>query len=389
MEKSKAAKGKEVKRIKFLIATMGPGETIQGIALYNYLLKKGADVAFAVRMKMNCVFFKNQKQKARLYLTETPELFKAAFEKEKPDVLVLCNSKIVTYYKDFFQHPPLPKPVTVTLDSNWLFDKDGGWYSCADWLDRYFIIFPRKIFYSGLKKYGGNYEIPFEIMKRIDTVGFIPFFKKPSFETQLDIRKKYKIKKNQKLIFSYFSGYGAAHRGWAFDNLEKAIDVLIQKGLDIKVVYVGAKNDLSAESMKKEWLVVEEKLSIKDFYLVLASSDLVFQHQGLGTLSQAFSANIPVIANVMDLSDERHGNHAHAWELAPFVKLGLCDMFYKSAPSEEISNEIEKLLYDKKAIKKMKTTQKKYYFAGESNAYKIIKQLLKNKKYEETKNRAN
>lgn len=361
---------------------MGPGEAVQGIGFANYTMEKGNSAVFIVRAKENYDFVKKQIKNAKILLVEGAENLKKVFEDEKPNVLVLCNSKIARYYDGFFMKSPSEKMVSVSLDSNWLFDKDGGWYSCADWLDKYFVIFPEKIFNSGLKKYGGNYEIPIDIMKRIETVGFIPFFRKPSFETQLDIRKKYKIKKNQKLVFSYFSGYGAAHRGWAFDNLEKAIDILIQKGLDIKVVYVGAKNDLSAESMKKEWLVVEEKLSIKDFYFVLASSDLVFQHQGLGTLSQAFSANIPVIANVMDLSDEHHDNHAHAWELAPFVKLGLCGMFYKSAPSEEISNEIEKLLYDKKAIKKMKTTQKKYYFAGESNAYRIIKRLLKDKKYE-------
>lgn len=387
--KKRSMKKIKKKKSKFLFIAMGPGEAVQGIGLANYIMEKGNNIIFIVRVKESYDFVKKQIKNTKILLAEGAENLKKVFENEKPDVLVLCNSKIARYYDDFFMKSPSEKIVSVSLDSNWLFDKDGGWYSCADWLDKYFVIFPQKIFNSGLKKYGGNYNIPSEIVERVKTVGFIPFFKKPSFKARLDIRKKYKIKKNQKLIFSYFSGYGATHRGWAFDNLEKAIDVLIQKELDIKVIYVGAKNDLSTESIKKEWLIVEEKLGINDFYLALASSDLVFQHQGLGTLSQALSANIPVITNVIDSFDSRFSNHAHAWELAPFAKLGLCDMFYKTTPIEEISNEIEKLLYDKKAIKKMKTIQKKYYIAGEPNVYKIIKQLLKNKKNEEIKNRAN
>lgn len=371
---------KKINKNKFLFIAMGPGESVQGVGLAKYAIDKGDDIIFITRAKVNYDFVKNQIKNAKILLVETAEYLKKIFDQEKPDVLVLCNSKIARYYDGFFMKFPSDKIVSVSLDSNWLFDKDGGWYSCADWLDKYFVIFPEKIFNFGLKKYGGNYDIPPEIAKRIETVGFIPFFKKPSLKTRLEMRKKYGIKKNQKLIFSYFSGYGATHRGWAFDNLEKSIDILTQKGLDAKVIYIGAKNDLGAETLKKNWLIVEEKMNIKDFYLALASSDLVFQHQGLGTLSQAFSANIPVITNVMDLSDEVRAKHAHAWELAPFAKLGMSDMLYRSTPIGEISRNIEKLLCDKEEIKKMKSFQKKYYFAGEPNAYKTIKQLLINKK---------
>lgn len=371
---------KDIKKNKFLFVAMGPGETAQGIGLANYAAGKGDSIVFVVRTKGSYGFAAEQIKGAKIFLAEDAESLKKIFEREKPDVLALCNSKLARYYDGFFMKSPSDKIVSVSLDSNWLFDKDGGWYACADWLDKYFIIFPQEIFNSGLKKYGGNYGIHPEVAARIETVGFIPFFKKPSIKTRLGIRKKYKIKKDQKFIFSYFSGYGADHRSWAFNNLEKAVDILIQKGLDVKVLYVGAKNSLSADSIKKEWLVVEEKMNIKDFYFTLASSDLVFQHQGLGTLSQAFSASIPVITNVMDLSDEVRAKHAHAWELASFARLGMSDMLYRSTPTEEISQNIEKLLRDKEAIKKMKEAQKKYYFAGEPNAYKTIKQLLRNKK---------
>lgn len=369
-------KNKKRKPVKFLIATMGPGETIQGIALYNYLAKKGADVAFAVRMKMNCVFFKNQKQKARLYLTETPELFKNAFEREKPDVLVLCNSKIVTYYKDFFRNPPLPKPVTVTLDSNWLFLKDEPWYSFAEWADKYLIVFPRKIFNSGLKKYGGNYDIPDKEMKKIEIVGFIPSFKKISTKERSKTREQYGIKKGEKIIFSYFGGFGAGFRPWALENLMAATERLIKKGRKIKIIYACRKVNVE-DIERKSWMIRKESLSDKDFFSILSSADLIFQHQGLGTLAQAISAQIPAIANVMDIKDELYPRHAHAWEIEPFAKTNMCRMFYKSAPIEDIEKGIEKLLYDKKEINKMKTAQKKYYTQGEPAAYKIIKKLLK------------
>lgn len=376
MVKPRISKLKKTKRVKFLIATMGPGETIQGIALYKYLLKKGADVAFSMRMKMNYVFFKNQGQKVRLYMAETPELFTNAFEKEKPDVLVLCNSKIVTYYKDFFQNPPLPKPVTVTLDSNWLFLKNEPWYSFAEWADKYLIVFPKKIFNSGLKKYGGNYDIPDREMKKIEIAGFIPSFKKIPAKERLKIRKLYGIKKDEKIIFSYFGGFGAGFRPWALDNLMVSTARLIGKGHKIKIIYACRKANVK-NIEEKSWMIRKKSLSDKDFFSILSSADLVFQHQGLGTLAQAISARIPAIANVRDIQDEPYARHAHAWEIDPFVKAHVCRMFYRSTPIEDIENGIEELLYNKKEINKMKTAQKKCYIPGEPAAYKIIKKLLK------------
>ena len=354
---------------------MGPGETIQGVALANYAANKGDDVALATRIKLNYRFLKKQKQQFRVYLVETEKRLKSVFEKEKPDVFVLCNSKIVRYSKHFFISPPSPKPVTVSLDSNWLFLKNEKWYSFVEWVDRYFILFPKKIFNLGLKKYGGNYNIPGHIIKKIETVGFIPSFKKIPQNEQLEIRKKYNIGKDEKLIFSYVGGFGAGFRLWALENLIKAVSNLNQKGLKIKIILVCRRENIKGLE-KKSWLIVKELLSDKEFFSTLSSSDLVFQHQGLGTLAQAISSQIPVIANVRNIEEEPYPDHAHAWEVGPFATLNMCKMFYKNSPIENIKKAIKELLYDKKEIEKMKKAQKKYYVSGEPNAHKIIKKLL-------------
>lgn len=366
-------------RIKFLIAAMGPGETIQGIGLASYLSKTMGNVVFVVREKKNLPFLDKQKKKFQIFLAETSEKFKKIFEREKPNVFVLCNSKMITYYKDFLTSPLL-EPVTVSLDSNWLFSKGEKWYSFTDWLNKYLILFPKEIFNLGLKKYGGNYIIAGQVMKKIETVGFIPSWQKISPKLRRNIRKRYKIDKDAKMIFAYFGGFGAGFRDWALKNLIKAAENLIRQGLKIGIVYVGPTKNLNFKVPKKSWLVGIKRTTENNFFSLLSSADLVFQHQGIGTLAQAISARVPVIANVRDLKDESYPRHAHAWEIAPFVKLNLCKMFYRSTPIEEIQKGIEKLLYDKKEIKKMKKAQTKYYQPGEVKAYKIMMDLLKTKR---------
>lgn len=372
---------KPAKKTKYLFLTIGPGETSQGRALAKFVaLKKGNEVLIATRQKNNFVFFSKDKN-FKLFLIDSSKKLDNLFKKEKPNVFILCNSKAVRYYEDFFRKPLPNQMVSVSLDSNWLFDEDGGWYGSHQNLDKYFIVFSKKIFNLGLKKYGGNYYIRPEILKRIETVGFIPSYKKISVKEKTKTRKKYGVKKNEKIIFAYFSGWGADHRPWAFDNLINSVEKLINKGLNIKVFYIGPIDNINKSTLQKQWLIFKDKpLKSQDFFLALSSADLIFQHQGLATLSQAISAQIPVINNVMDLKNEKHSNSTHAWEVGPFDKLGLCTMFFRSTSIKKISQEIEKLLYDQKVIKKMKKNQKNHYISGGPNAYKVIQKLLKDKK---------
>lgn len=370
---------KKNKKIKFLILTIGPGETAQGIAFGKHAIKRGGNVVFAVRVKSNQIFF-NGGEKYKVFFADTSEKLRKLWEKEKPDVFVLCNSKAARQYENFFMNFSFQDKVFVTLDSNWLFYRGEKWYSFTEGADKYLIVFPKKIFDSGLKKNGGNYNISDSVMKKIEPVGFIPSYRRISLNLRRKVRKKFDIKKNEKLIFSYLGGFApaASFKFWALEKLAAAVDNLRKKGLKIKIIHIG---DIEKETFEKgkDFIIKNRIYGENEFFLTLASADLVFQHQGLGTLAQAISSNVPVIANVRDLVEEPP-RHAHAWEIGPFEKFNLCKMFYRSSSVENVQKGIETLLYDKIEIRKMRNAQKKYYQGGEAKAYRIIRKLLKNKK---------
>jgi len=369
------------KKNKYLIVGMGPGETSQARAMAKYIAQKGGIVFFAVRKKANLHFVKNDKE-FKVFLTGKVQDLVNLVEREKPDVFLLFNSKMWAN-KGFTEKPPFKKPkICISVDSNWLFNNKKYFphFQSNVWMDKYLINLPEKIFKMGLKENKGNFIIPKSILKKTIPIGFIPIYKKISPKKILEIRKKYNIKKEEKFIFSYFSGFEAGHRVFAFNNLIRSIDSLTKKGLKIKVLYVGPTKNLDPKMLDRNWLIKEEKLSTDEFYEILSSSDLIFQHQGMVTLSQAISANIPVICNVHILKMYSHGvPKLHFWEVEPFDKVGVCKMFSKSSPIKKISQEIKNLLYNKKSIQKMKKNQELILEKGESKAYQIIKKLLKEK----------
>lgn len=362
--------------MKFLIFANGPGETGQAFALAQYLIEKREKVLFAIRLKANYKFTKSLQ--CPVFLTETPKKLEGIIKSEKPDVLILCNSKSFWGQGNFNKIPPSPKPLTITIDSNWLFN-DQAHFPFTIWADKFLINLPPEVFKLGLKKKGGNFSIPENIMKKIEPIGLIPSYQeKPSLKQKQEIRKKYNIKKGEKFIFVYYSGFGAEIRPWVLINIISTINKLRKKGKRIKVVHLGNSKHLTA-LRKRNWLIPEEAIDAKAFYLVLASSDLVFQHQGLGTLAQAISAKVPVITNV-GIQLKSTYPRLHPWEVGPFAKLNLCKMFYKTTPIGKIEKGIEELLFDKKEIEKMKKAQKKHYVPGEARAYQIIMDLLKDKR---------
>ncbi|MCX6764498.1 MAG: hypothetical protein NTU58_02200 [Candidatus Nealsonbacteria bacterium] len=366
-------------KIKFLFVSMGPGETSQARALAKFIFKKGGKIIFALHQKINFHFLEKDKNNFEIFLTESPSKLNLLIKTKRPDVLLFFNSKTWGRHQEFQQIPPSPKPLTLCVDSNWLFnDKKYPFFNFIKWADNYLINIPEKIFNFGLKENGGNFVISSQTKNKIKIVGLIPYYRKISFKERLNIRKKYKIKGNEKFIFSYFSGFGAGHRIWAFDNLLKATEKIIKKGLKIKLLYLGPTDNINPEKLKKDWIILKNSLSSDEFYSVLASCDLIFQHQGLATLSQAISAQIPVIANVAR-QPKASLPKIHFWEVEPFKKAGVCSLLSKSTPIDKIAKEIIKLLYDSLAIKKMREVQKKYCVPGEIEAYKIIKELLINK----------
>lgn len=361
---------------KYLFVARGPGEAGQARSLAKYISSKGGTILFGLLEKRNLHFFASDKN-FKIFLTETPQKLKEVVEKEKPEALLLFNSKI--WGGEFLEKPPFEKPpVSVCVDSNWLFNEKKYPHRFVKWTDRYLVLFPKKIFQLGLEKNGGDFVIAPYVLNKIIPVGFIPSYKKPSSTKLSMLRAKYKIKKDEKFIFSYFSGFGAGHRVFAFNNLVASIERLIKKGRKIKVLYVGPTKDINRKLLQKEWLQTEEKLPANEYFLTLASCDLVFQHQGMVTLAQAISAEVPVICNVHLLKDEEPPK-VHFWEVNPFARTGACKMFSKSTPIKEITQTIEKLLYNNTAIKKMLKAQRSILEKGEEKSFQITRKLINKK----------
>lgn len=352
---------------------MGPGETSHAYALARHFLTNGHHPVLALGQEIVYDFFKSIKPSPKVVFTSNPDQLKAAVKKIKPDVVVLCNSK--TFNKTpFIKSHPWPQVPTFTLDSNWLFDLKVPVYPFINWADKYFICLPAKVFELGFKKNGGYFEISPEMEEKIEVVGLIPSYKKPSQKEISAMRKRLGVANEEKLIFCYTSGYGAGSRSWVFDKLSLIIKKFINEGRKIKVVGIGRALNVEDKS-KFPWLNLIEKGSINldSFYLILASVDLVFQHQGLATLAQAISARVPVIANVATKENHFYPE-LHDGEVNPFARLDLCKLFHKSTPEKIIKKAIEDLLYKKEEIVKMQKAQSKAYNKGESIiAQSIIK----------------
>lgn len=366
---------KRIKQIKIFIVAMGPGEIGQGMAFASYAIKKGASILFAVLRKSNARFLYPRRQ-FRYIITPTSDGLRRAITSYEPDILVLCNSKTFNWEKSFVIFPPSPKPPTLSIDSNWLFFPKSP-YPALPWVDIYCINLPQKIFRLGLKKHGGGYTIPSSKMKKIRVVGLIPSYKKLSYSLKKKIRKRYHVKKTEKLIFLY-SSVERLTKPLVFEKALDAVKILREKGFPIKLIYVGDAN-ISYLTKKYDWFIGEKSKSTDDFYKILGSADLIFQHQGLGTLAQAISARVPVIANVKDIKYEASPYHAHAWEVGPFSRYGACSMFYFSDSADLVAKEIELLLYNFKRRKKMQSSQLSLYsyLKGEKNVYREAIRLIK------------
>lgn len=369
---------KSVKETKYLFVARGPGEAGQARAAAKFISQKGGKILFALQDEKNRSFLANDKE-FKVFLIETPEKLIQLVNREKPDVVLIFNSKMWARQEKFSEKNPFTySPLVFCVDSNWLFNEKKYPYPYIKWAQKYLILFPKKIFDLGLKRNGGNYIISPELQNKIIPIGFVPSYAKPSEWQVAEIRKKYGILPGEKFIFSYFSGMGAGHRVFAFDNLVSAIDILAKKGKKIKVLYVGPTEDLAPQKLKREWLLINKELSGDEYFLALASSDLVFQHQGMVTLSQAISAQVPAICNIRFSNSEKMPRN-HLWEVSPFVRAKACKMFYKSSSIREIGKGIEELLYDQKAIQKMKNIHKILIENGEEKIFNIISEALKKK----------
>lgn len=362
---------------KIFVAAMGPGEISQGMAFARYALSKGDSVSFAVLSKSNFLFLPKSYGRFSRMLTPTPKILNVKIFQEKPDALILCNSKIFSWDNYFVNNPPVPKPLTVSIDSNWLFFKKSP-YPALPWVDRYYINLPKKVFDLGLQKRGGHYSIDQKLLNKIKVVGLIPSYRKISSEKRRAVRKKLGLKSGEKLIFFYAS-VGGLIKPEVLEQLVRSVEELRSRNRLIKTVHVGDAALLKQKRPEFNWFFSLGPVTIDKFYEILASSDLVFQHQGLGTLAQAISAGVPVIANVRDLDKEKSPYHAHSWEVEPFMRSGACAMFYFGDPIKKIVKKMDLLLYNKEVRKRMQKKQASLYSRGETALFEDLTNLYKDK----------
>lgn len=360
-----------VKKIKILIICMGPGETSQGVAFGKYASSQGCAVDYIFLLEENRHFLAGSSSK--LEITNDSNYIKSKIDKKDYDCVVLCNSKIFNKDKIFQSIPPSNKPFACSIDSNWLFNAPEV-FPFVKWLDQIYINIPEAVYNFGLKKNGGDYIIPQEVKEKITPVGLIPSYQPISQKEKLNIRQKLGIAEDQKFIFSYI-GSGITLRNELFLHYIEIFDLLWHEQKDkFKVVF------LSGDEPKKPWIIlIGGKASADEFSKMLSSSDLVFQHQGFGTLEQAISSHIPVIANVKHLAHTKAEIHSWVWEVKPFEKAGLCKMHLYSDSVIKVNKSLQQLLFTKDR-EIMIDNQVKHYSQGEKIMLNKILSTLKNKK---------
>ncbi|MBU4204960.1 hypothetical protein KKE19_02525 [Patescibacteria group bacterium] len=363
---------------RFFIAAMGPGEIGQGMAFAGYALGRGDFVVFAIPRAEYLPLVQLQNPRFSSLITENSVALKEALCSKKIDALILCNSKIFTRNDNFPKYPPEPKLPSLSIDSNWLFGPSSPYLS-NPWVDRYCLNLPEPIFQMGLKKNGGHYVIPKKILEKISVVGLIPSYRPLSVQEKNKIRAKYGIHKNEKLIFLYTS-MGSLEKPRVFLKAYAVVKKLRAKGKKVKVIYFGDPPSAFLNAKDRDWFLARPRTNTEHFSKVLASSDLVFQHQGLATMEQAIGAQVPVIANVRDRKDEKNPTrHMHAWEVGPFAKYGACAMFFSRNSISTVANCSEGLLFNKNRREAMRQKQHALYGNGEKKVYNEAIKLLKTK----------
>jgi len=353
---------------QFFIAAMGPGEIGQGMAFARYALSRGNFVTLSVPHAGYLPLIRLRHPRFSSLIIKDSTVLKKTLNSKKVDILVLCNSKIFTRNDNFHKYPPEPKIPSLSIDSNWLFGPSSPYLS-NPWVDRYCLNLPEPIFQLGLKKNGGHYKIPKKILKKISVVGLIPSYRPVSRQEKNKIRTHYGVHKNEKLIFLYTS-IGYLIKPVVFLKAYAAAKKLRAKGKKIKVIYFGDPPPASLNIKDRHWFLTLPRTNTEHFSKVLASSDLVFQHQGLSTLEQAIGAQVPAIANVKD------PKYMHAWEVGPFAKYGACAMFFFNDSSDAIANCAEDILFNKKRREAMRRKQRALYEKGEEKVYNEAIKLL-------------
>ena len=352
-------------QMHLLIYGMGAGEAAQGAGLARHALAAGHRVSMVVRLPQHLRLLDTRGCPKRVL--QDGAAVRAEIERGGYDAVVFCNSKAFGEDPAFQQTPPDPKPFTCSLDSNWLFDHP-TWYPCIRWLDKIFLSFSPPVYHYGLREGGGHYEVPAHLKPKLEPVGFIPSRQPLDPTTHAGIRAGLGLREDHRLVFSYF-GRGATYQRRFFPRYMQIMAACYRAcGGALRVIHFGD------EQPQAPWVLAQEKdLDRSRFYTWLAASDLVFQHHGLSTLMQAVAAQTPVLAAI---HRPRPGcRHAHAWELGPFERAGVCALHFFDDPVEDLVASICALALPSPRRAAMIEAQQRHFVAGEERALAEIIRL--------------
>lgn len=352
--------------MKVLILSMGSGETAQGADLARILIEQNREVVYGLIMAENRHFLDSFK--VPIHILPTPSEFLELVSAQEFDYIIFCNSKTYKHFPNFRKNRPKVSSKFFSLDSNWLFNENVR-YPYIEWLDKYFVNFTEEIFSLGLVENGGHYQISPQMRRKILPVGFIPENQPLNLIEKLAIRRELGIAEDEKVIFSYF-GSGTT-RILSFEKI--FLDYYFSAGLGkCKLIQVSESNTID------ERVINIKKPNAILFYKILAASDQVVQHQGMGTLEQAIAANVPVI-NLVVPADPGEQVNAGEWEVDTFDHLGLCKKI-RITEIDQLFDTIKELLYGKSGVD-MVERQKLKYIAGSNKliteAEKIVTEAEK------------
>ncbi len=367
---------------KILVAGMGPGEISQAMAFVRHAVSVGSNVSLVIFNPAYASIANFTDDNFSLLISDRKvDAFDQVVKSERPDVLVLCNSKMDFPDSDesYFKESPWPWLATISIDSNWLFIRNNP-AKTLQWPSAYCINIPEPVFQLGLTKNGGHYDIPKETLGKIKLVGLIPSYERVDDSLIKSTREKLNIQSDEKLVFVYSTSTTmlSENRSTLTRKGIDAVGILRDQGHKIKIVNVGPMPD-DVLCANNDWHTNVGEVSTEEFHTLLSSADLVFQHQGLGTLEQAIASNVPVLSNVRDMKDEESPYHAHAWEVLPFVSCGAASMLYFSDSLEKTAAEIASLLYDADKSDFMRRSQSALYVRGEAGVMTVIDDLLASK----------
>lgn len=383
-----------MKKLTFVFLVSGSGEFAQAASVAKKLRSHFYQILLLIDSRL-----KEIAKTENLYceiVNNYREVYKI-LEGLPNNILVLCNSKTVNNGLINYNVRP-PSLFIASLDSNWIFDRYIGKnrvQKVPKWLDRFYALFPEKIYLLNLSKNGGLYHLPDNFKNKVLNVGFIPSDFNISIKYQSAVFKDYQ---NFLKILIYFG----VSTDIIFPKIIQKIDNAVtninkQKNKQIKIFAVRIKNEHKIKSANIVY--IDQFLKEQELLAILKDADLIIQHHGIGTLAKIMKIGKPVICLTPDTPNNIHkylkgkakyfnlnNDYPDYYtskisEIKPFVDLGLCRNFsYNCLDQNILTKTIENLLSNKKSIDMMIKKQKNNFKSGEEV---LINDILKiAKKYE-------